>query len=418
MIKRTSPIAVAILFLVAGCNKPSDAPKPVSENKWAEKSSFYEVTKNLDAGGSVYGYISTEKFIADARSQAGAVKAFILSLAATEAGAKTEQIEKSIDLVSKLVSKVGLTEISGAGISMVALEPGFHRSRLVLHHYPEQSKGLIWNFAGTKASAGEIVDYLPQTTAWANDFNLDLGLIWKAVETECNASPEARAMLEQVSNATLETTKLPLSQILSGLGPQLGVIVTLDPARKVTLPTGQQPVTMAEPGLALLLECNDPAVLQKIRELVTTVPGVEASESEGVNYYVMPVPLPLPYLRPALAIKGNLLVLGSFEQMVKEMFAVKSGKKPGLRSEPLFAKAAEGLSTNVAAYQVVAPIFTQTLTEIQKATAADSKNAQFLQLLQQLQGTSINRFSVAISEATPEGWIFTTHSPSAKRAGE
>jgi hypothetical protein len=59
-------VMALVLFLSTGCNKNESANstqpvKPVEVS--AVKNSFQDVTSQLDAGGNLYGYLSTEQWL-------------------------------------------------------------------------------------------------------------------------------------------------------------------------------------------------------------------------------------------------------------------------------------------------------------------------------------------------------------------
>jgi len=73
-------------------------------------------------------------------------------------------------------------------------------------------------------------------------------------------------------------------------------------------------------------------------------PGLIKTDREGLKMRTMPVPLPVPItLRPSLARSGDYLILASSDALVEEVLAVKSGKKPGIKSTDEFKKLAQGM---------------------------------------------------------------------------
>ena len=74
-IRRASTVFLAALFLVSGCSRKEEAaPRPTAAKPppvrpamaSAEKTSFQEVTSQLDPGGNLFAYFGTEQWISGA----------------------------------------------------------------------------------------------------------------------------------------------------------------------------------------------------------------------------------------------------------------------------------------------------------------------------------------------------------------
>ena len=155
-IRRASTVFLAALFLVSGCsrkeeNKPTPTatkPQPVRPAPAsAEKTSFQEVTSQLDPGGNLFAYFGTEQWIRGASEQVSSWRG-ILQLTPVLTDEQRAEANKGFDLATRLIRNSGLEEISGVGMSGIATEKGRYRTKLMVHHYPDRKSGYLWSLFG------------------------------------------------------------------------------------------------------------------------------------------------------------------------------------------------------------------------------------------------------------------------------
>src|SRR5881409_3997047 len=141
-IRRTPTVVLAALFLLYGCSRQQESqpgptaakPPPVRPAlASAEKTSFQEVTSQLDPGGTLFAYFGTEQWISDASDYVSRWRG-ILEMVPTFPGEQRAVANKGFDLAQRLIKNSGLEEISGVGMSGIALEKGRYRTKLLVHH--------------------------------------------------------------------------------------------------------------------------------------------------------------------------------------------------------------------------------------------------------------------------------------------
>src|ERR1035437_5057612 len=145
----TSTLALAALTLlcVTGCKKeeapPSAPPKPPAPAAVsAEKTSFAQVTSQLDLGGSFYLYLSTEQWLAGVSGKVGAWRGVLGAIPDLKPD-DLENLNKAFDIVTNLIQKSGIEDVSGFGMSAIARETNFYHSKAFLHHYPGKGSGFL-----------------------------------------------------------------------------------------------------------------------------------------------------------------------------------------------------------------------------------------------------------------------------------
>ena len=99
-----------------------------------DKNSFYEVTSKLNLGGNLYYYLSTEQIIQKIEEFGAKMRKILESqtIKIQTDGIKPLQV---YDIVFRLLKNSGLMEISGAGMSSIAIGENLNHSIFVLHHY-------------------------------------------------------------------------------------------------------------------------------------------------------------------------------------------------------------------------------------------------------------------------------------------
>lgn len=384
-------------------------PKIVS----AEPNSFEAVAKHLDSGGGMYVYLSTEGAIKAGAKAWDDLSGKFLALA-QKAPAERAKVQDGFNTMAKLFGKSGLSEISGFGISSIALEPGCYQTKWMLHHYKDKADGLIWKLPAGPATAQEIISYLPTNTALASSGNFKLDPIWNALNQEAATNAELRAGLAQVLAQFKQSAGLDLPALLASLGPNCSIILTLDETRKTTLPAGPngQPLVIPEPALAIMIQLQDDLLINRIDQEISKVPIFTKSTLQDLTLCQTAIPMPMPFLRPFLAWKKGMLILGSNDQLLKEMLDVKAGKKPGLATTAGFKKIMAGMPASGVSYSYMSSSVEKTIRQVQMASFQNNKamDAEMIQLMNYVYTAAEKGTSCAVMEITPEGWVGTSHS--------
>lgn len=413
--------AVVLLATFAGCEKkaaplppqapplqPSPSPTKIVS---AEPTSFDAVAKHLDAGGGLYFYLSTEGFVKAASRHLSDLGPLLIDLGKLDAEArpKAEAAWKSL---SEFTAKSGLKEISGFGVSSIALEPGYYQNKFVLHRAPANGDGFLWKVYGSEPNALDFISYLPATTALATSGNMKLSPVWDALNQEAASNPDLRKGLDQITQQFQQATELSLPALLASLGPNYSLIVTLDESRKTTIPAGPgQQITIPEPALGLFVQVQDDVLINRIDKQLSAFPMITKNDEGDLHVRSLSMPLPFPFLRPVVAWKKGILILSSSEPLVREMLDVKAGKKPGLAAQPGFQKLIAGLPKTGGDFSYVSAGIQKVLQDVQTNSLAQDKNAEpaVQKLLAKINTLSGQGTVVSVTEVTPEGWIATSH---------
>ncbi|MCK4835984.1 MAG: hypothetical protein KAT17_05070, partial [Candidatus Aminicenantes bacterium] len=149
----------------------------------AEKNSFYEVSSKLNLGGNLYFYVSTEKVIQTVEEFAGKIRKILESQAAKIQSEKMNPLA-IFDLVFRMIRNCGLMEISGIGMSSIAIGKNLNHTTFVLHHYPDKGKGLIWNLMESAPHEMTEIKLLPANTVMAGFADVKLKTLWQWIKKE------------------------------------------------------------------------------------------------------------------------------------------------------------------------------------------------------------------------------------------
>lgn len=409
-----------LLITLAACGKKADTagslppPLPPAPAKIvsAEPTSFDLIAKHLDAGGGLYFYLSTESFLKTASAKLAELAPLALASAKIDAASQA-RLESGWKSLAHFTANSGLDEISGFGSSSIALEPGYYQSKWMLHHYEGKGNGLIWKLSSATPNALDFAAYLPEKTALASSGNTQLTPLWNALNQEAASNPDLRQALDTLTQQFQQKAGLDLPALLASLGPNYSLVVTLDESRMTTVPGGPNgPVSIPEPGVALFVQVQDDVLINRIDQALAALPMVTKTDEPELKFRTLALPLPMPFLRPTIAWKKGLLILGSSDVLIREMFDVKAGKKPGLAATPTFKKYMTGMPASGSSFAFVSPAFQKTIRDVQLASIKQDKNLadpSAQKLIETLSSLSGQGAACSVTEETPEGWIGTTH---------
>jgi len=288
--------------------------------KSAVENSYDEVTSKLDQGGNLYLYVSTEKIEKFVEEFGGKLRKIIEAEATRYESENTEAL-KIFDFVFGMIKKSGLTEISGIGMSSVAMKNNLNHSKVVVHHYKEKGKGLIWQLCEEKSHDLDGLKLLPADTVLAGFFDFRLNMLWQWIKKEVEASdiPDLKKNILSLE-PLLEGQGIQLDKLLDSLSGRMGYFLTLDSEKKFTIPIGQTPLEIPEPGLALVFFVKDDTFFNLLQKYL---PSVQKSEEEGIKKLTIPVPpMPMP-LKPEIVQTDDMLILASSPSITEAMLAAK-----------------------------------------------------------------------------------------------
>jgi hypothetical protein len=400
-------------MLLCACHKeePQPVAAPPAVHKpaivSAEKNSFDEVTSQLDPGGNLYLYLSTEKVLAGLADKLTSISNFLSTVpgVADQSGA----VGKALDFFGSWIKDSGVEQISGVGMSSIARETNFFYSKLIVHHYPGQNQGIIWSVMGKEAHPLNELDLLPEDTAMANFLDLDLPLVWSDLQKRAKQLnvPGATDAMDKWPELFRDKTGLEWDSVLSSLGGNYGIVLTLDPEKKISLPLPTGAMEIPSPGLAIVMKVNSDVIFNRVDALAKGNPLVVRTDTADLKMRTMTLPIPLPIeLRPSIARSGDYLFLSTSDTMIEDMLAVKAGKKKGFKSTAEFAHLSQGIPDKGNNFSLVAAQFMKSMTEIQSQalTNQGTLSAAQVHAMQSTFSNGTNGGNFSVGANGPEGW--------------
>jgi hypothetical protein len=418
-IARAALVSALAATLLTGCGNNSaptqtaGSPTVVPILAAAETNSFAQVTSHLDAGGNLYLYLGTAQWLDGLSQKVGAWRDTIQSLPNVQPDQR-DKLVGLFDLATNLIQDSGIEDVSGFGMSSIAVEKGFYRTKMVLHHYPGRGNGFLWTAFGAQPHPLDGLDLLPTTTAFAGFGDLDLAQLWSAVEKDLTQSgiPEINQGLTNARAGFKQATGLDFDDTLASLGGEYGIIITLDATKTVSIPTGPTPpLQFPEPGILVVTKVKDDLIFNRVKEVLQQgkLPLMQ-TDTNGLRMLSVTVPFPLPItLKPSIARSGDYLFIATSDTLIEQVLAVQAGKQPGLKSTDEFKKLAEGLPTQGNRFAYVSKRFGETWIGIQQQIAdrAALDNAGQGQLIRKFATLNPPAFAFSVAANTPEGWMMT-----------
>ncbi len=334
----------------------------------AEPTAFKEVTAKLDAGGCLYGYLSTDQWLGGLSAKVGAIREFVLSLPELK-GDERANVEHGFKLAESLVAHSGLESVAGVGMSGIAVEPGLYRTRFVVQRKAGAPRGYFGEWFGTQPHGFSGLDWLPADTVWATFSDVDLKAIWSAADTEARAAglDPAVAGMAQISAGVEQATGRSLADQLGSFSGEVGVALVLDATTKFKLPLPGGEQEFPEPSLVIGFKVKDDRLYDWIDKALAENPQSTHGEAAGARWRSIAVPAPLPFpIKPTVARAGDYLWFTSSDTLLEHMRQTKAGETPGLKSTPEFQRLAKGLPTEGNSFNFVSQRFTEVLMEVQK----------------------------------------------------
>jgi hypothetical protein len=417
-VHRSAGALLACLILLPGCKQKQETPpsapgaqpeKPAIVS--AEKTSFAEVTSKLDPGGSFYLYLSTEQALSNLSNGLVRASNVVTALPAIP-GDGRETLDKVFTVLDGVVKDSGISQISGLGMSSIAREKGFYYNKVIVHHYPGQNAGLVWSLFGRSPHALKELDLLPESTALAASSDFDLPLAWSNILQTAQSLniPEVAKALDQLPAQFHQLTGLDLDVTLKSLGGEYGLILTLDQNKTVTLPIGDKPIAIPNPGLCLVFKVNSDLIFDRVDQILNSNPIISKmvvkTDEPGLKMRTVPIPLPIPVeVHPTMARVGDYLLLASSDTLVREIVAVNSGQKKGFKATDAFKKLSQGVPGDGNNFTLATSALGGALGQIQESTlAAQNLDPEALKSYHEMLqgGTNFGSYTVGVNG--PEGW--------------
>jgi hypothetical protein len=393
-------VLTSIALTLAGCGK-KDAVTPTVTP--ARKTSFAEVTSQLDAGGNVYVYLSTDQWLAGLSTNVARLGDLLTTLPDMDESDR-EKVGRAIEVISHAIKTSGLEDLGGVGVSGVQITPELHRTKLVFHHEKGRGSGVLWNIPGKQPHPLAGLNLLTANTALAAFGDVDVPLLWSTLEGELRGVPELADALRNWPREFEKQTKMSWPKLLASLGGEAGFVLTLDSSRMITIPVGQ-PLELPEPGLLIALKVNDDLLYDRISSELEKTGRAQITNEQGLKMSAMRFPIPLPLeLSITVASSGGYFFLATSPTAVRNALEVRDGKQPGLRKSEKFAALMKYLPAEGNSFCYVDPRFSETIQSVQKEFLRRAPAQANMELVEKLFLDRPAEFGMSIGAHTPTGW--------------
>lgn len=285
-------------------------------NRSAVDNTYWQVTSRLDPGGEAFAYFHAEEV---GKAAQAILDGLLRNVASLPEGSR-DQAMKGLGMIDLMFKGYGLDEISGVGFSSFAVKPGLHRVRAVIHHRPGRNKGLLWNILGPSPRSLDEAEMLPAGAALATVSDYDF---FKLIEWTSQIAP--RIVAQGGAGVQAPTPEQSMAMVKAGLqmagidydrlrksyGGRLGMVLALDPEKRVVMPAKEKPLSIPEPEFALMIRVNDTYLFDTLRAKLPPQAQAKFSDAGGVKKIAFPrLPLPLP-LEPVIVQQGEWLLAAS-----------------------------------------------------------------------------------------------------------
>ncbi|HEX5399756.1 MAG TPA: hypothetical protein VFY06_11995, partial [Verrucomicrobiae bacterium] len=393
----------------SGQNGGPNAPAVVS----AEKTSFSEVTSQLDPGGDFYLYLGTAQWLDNLSAKVGVWRQTFNSMPGLKPD-DSARINKAFDIATRVIKDSGIEDVTGVGMSSIEIEAGMFRNKVFLHHYAGKDDGFLWKLAGGDPHPLTGIDFLSTNTALAAFSDTDLPLLWKVVNKEVAAAdfPQAQQWLNMLPTQFERQTQIKWNDFLDSLGGEFGLVVTLDPDNNLSVPLPGGAMQIPQPGLMLVVKVNDDTIFNRIDQALKSAPNVSRANLADLKMRTLRVPVPLiGELHPAAASSGGYLFIASDDSLIRDAVAVKSGKQSGLKSTDEFKRLSQGIPDRGNQFVFVSQRFAGTMMKVQQqAMAANAKSQPAMTQWLQSIYRSRPAFAYSVSVNEPEGCLTVANS--------
>jgi len=218
--------------------------------------------------------------------------------------------------------------------------------------------------------------------------------------------PDAARGLQEWQKGFERGTKLSWPNLLASLGGEVGLILTLDNARKVSVPIGPQALEVPEPGLIVLLKVNNDTLYDRLSQELKGNQQTVVTDEQGLKMCALPVPLPLPMqVQVTVASSGDYFFAATSPELVRAVIQTRRGATPGLAKSAEFQALRQYLPAEGNHFFYTGKRFSETVRNIQTQAmkAANGPPAQMAPLERWLQGQEAG-LGLSIGAHTPTGW--------------
>ncbi|MCP5051385.1 MAG: hypothetical protein GY940_29735 [bacterium] len=348
-------IGAGLILLMRPTGPDARKPKPLESS---EKNSFHDVTARLNPSGSLYFYISTERLVTPLLERMEGFKDLVLS-GPSQPSQESQEIEDGFRLVSQLIENSGLEELSGIGLSMMALEDGINHSKVMTHHYEGDDKGLMWNIFKHPTQSLDALDMLPSETALAffNDFHPHY--LWQWIKDRIGASGiEPLQRVTVIWDEFMKMQGIDLDRLLPSVDGLVGVVVALDGKKPVPVPIDGRSLITPDLSAAVLVSVINDRLFNVLKQ---NIPGTRPLENRDDKGFSIPAPA-MPFtFEPVVVQRDHFLVIASNIGIIDTIWAAKKGRNRLTATEE-FKRLAREMPYTGNGFWFVSPRFSRALT--------------------------------------------------------
>ena len=373
------------------------------------KTSFQEVTAQLDPGGSLYAYVSTERYFSGLSTNLAQFRQ-LTALVPDEPPGNRQNVEQLFDLITNLAKLSGIESLTGVGVSGLQISPKLFRTKMLAHHAAGEGNGFLWTLFGRSPHPWRTLDLLPEDTALAFHTDLDAAGLWQTLSKVLTQSgnPQAAQFVQAWPEEFEKKTTIPWVKLLESLDGELGLALTLDPARTIQAPAGNAEVELPQPGLLISVRVKNELLYEKLSKHLQRDPAARTTDPSGLKLCRLPIPaLPQFGLEASLATAGGYFFVASSPSVVKAALATQKGTQPGLKSTPEFQTLAGFTPTNGNQFGFVSRRFGEMFGSLQQQTMGHALPPEVSTLLPRLFGHEPG-VSLTVRAHTDIGWQSTT----------
>ncbi len=324
-------VAVAALGLWSGCQKKTaEAETPKTEEsvalvKTAERSAhFSAVTKHLELGGTVYGYVDVDGDMAKL--------AVVLQNLAKQAAASEPKAKIFVpDDLAPFFADLGLDDVKAVGFSSVEAEDGGFRNR-VFFHTPGGRHGLLAGLGAAPASF-TVARIAPADADFVYETEFDAPAVYAAIRAVVarGAGEPAAKMMDSKLDEKPADAPFPPRELLTAARGRFSLVLRIDDTRSFAF----GPTNFVVPAFDLALRQEHGG--EKLALALAELPLVKREErAGGVVAFVFKQEVPTVGWRPEILIEGDSLLVVS-----RAEFLAAGGAK--LADDPAFRAALASL---------------------------------------------------------------------------
>ena len=380
---------------------------PAAVSQPAVKNSFKEITSQLDAGGQLYFYLSTEHALSQLTDGIDGLRKMLLPHEAMAGG----QMGIFFNTLNTIISESGLTEISGLGASTFAISDVLYRNRVVLHHYQDDGDGKLWRLFGAEPQPLDMLDLLPANTAIAYYADVDVALMWEWLKRTVLSTGVQEVQQQWVEmEMQLDNMGVDTNALLGSLDNGFGLVVTLDHDKKVAIPVDNVNLLIPEPAMFTVITVKDDTLFNMLEKSFTGAGiGLETRDNGNLRMRVVEEKIPGPLsLQPAFAQSGGSLFLASTPQVIERALAVRNGA-PGLKSTDTFKTLAVDIPETGNQFHYISPDLVPVIEDLYRRGVEEAGEPEFGSLVEMMHFEEIAH-GYGVMQVTNEGMVLSANS--------